>query len=99
MVSTITTNLMEPIWMTSALMEHLKAKKNAVVANTCSVLGFMRSTTIQEHPSAQRKAMADDVSHCASSKRFAYAAVRADATAGAGCPNRAEIALAGGMNF
>ncbi|SDI18564.1 MULTISPECIES: SDR family oxidoreductase [Bradyrhizobium] len=41
MVSTITTNLMGPIRMTSALIEHLKAKENAVVAYTSSVLGFV----------------------------------------------------------
>jgi uncharacterized oxidoreductase len=32
MVSTITTNLMEPIRMTSAHIEHLKGKDDAVVA-------------------------------------------------------------------
>ena len=41
MVSTITTNLMGPIRMTSALIEHLKGKENAVVAYTSSVLGFV----------------------------------------------------------
>src|ERR1700731_2419896 len=41
MVSTITTNLMGPIRMTSALIEHLKGKQNAVVAYTSSVLGFV----------------------------------------------------------
>ncbi|WP_334396715.1 SDR family NAD(P)-dependent oxidoreductase [Bradyrhizobium sp. AZCC 2289] len=41
MVSTITTKLMGPIRMTSALIEHLKAKENAVVAYTSSVLGFV----------------------------------------------------------
>jgi uncharacterized oxidoreductase len=40
MVATITTNLMGPIRMTSALIEHLKSQKNAVVAYTTSVLGF-----------------------------------------------------------
>ena len=40
MVSTITTNLMGPIRMTSALIEHLKKTINAVVAYTSSVLGF-----------------------------------------------------------
>jgi uncharacterized oxidoreductase len=40
MVSTITTNLMGPIRMTSALIEHLKQRKDAVVAYTGSVLGF-----------------------------------------------------------
>jgi uncharacterized oxidoreductase len=40
MVATITTNLMGPIRMTSALIEHLKGRKDAVVAYTSSVLGF-----------------------------------------------------------
>src|SRR6202023_3357792 len=35
------TNLMGPIRMTSALIEHLKGKENAVVAYTSSVLGFV----------------------------------------------------------
>ena len=41
MVSTITTNLMGPIRMTSALIEHLKTKNDAVVAYTSSVLAFV----------------------------------------------------------
>src|ERR1700738_2987396 len=41
LVSTITTNLMGPIRMTSALIEHLKGKENAVVAYTRSVRGFV----------------------------------------------------------
>jgi uncharacterized oxidoreductase len=41
MVDTISTNLMGPIRLTSALIEHLKGKKNAVVAYTSSVLGFV----------------------------------------------------------
>ncbi len=40
MVSTITTNLMGPIRMSSALIEHLKAQDDAVVAYTSSVLAF-----------------------------------------------------------
>jgi uncharacterized oxidoreductase len=40
MIATITTNLMGPIRMTSALIEHLKGKRDAVVAYTSSVLGF-----------------------------------------------------------
>jgi uncharacterized oxidoreductase len=39
-VATITTNLIGPIRMTSALIEHLKKRKDAVVAYTTSVLGF-----------------------------------------------------------
>jgi len=38
---TITTNLTGPIRMTSALVEHLKGKDNAVIAYTSSVLGFV----------------------------------------------------------
>src|ERR1700732_1329208 len=41
MVATITTNLIGPIRMTSALIEHLKGKNDAVVAYTSSVLGFV----------------------------------------------------------
>jgi uncharacterized oxidoreductase len=41
MVATIATNLMGPIRLTSALIEHLKAKPDAVVAYTSSVLGFV----------------------------------------------------------
>jgi uncharacterized oxidoreductase len=40
MVATITTNLMGPIRMTSALIQHLKTRENAVVAYLSSVLGF-----------------------------------------------------------
>jgi uncharacterized oxidoreductase len=41
LVDTITTNLMGPIRMTSALIEHLKSKDDAVIAYTSSVLGFV----------------------------------------------------------
>jgi uncharacterized oxidoreductase len=41
MVNTITTNLAGPIRMTSALVEHLKGKKDAVVVYTSSVVGFV----------------------------------------------------------
>jgi uncharacterized oxidoreductase len=48
MVDTITTNLMGPVRMTSALVDHLKAKKDAVIVYTSSVLGFvpMASTAV-----------------------------------------------------
>ena len=41
LVDTITTNLVGPIRMTSALVEHLKTKEDAVIAYTSSVLGFV----------------------------------------------------------
>ena len=41
MVATVTTNLMGPIRLTSALIDHLKGKSDAVVVYTSSVLGFV----------------------------------------------------------
>jgi uncharacterized oxidoreductase len=41
LLDTINTNLVGPIRMTSALIEHLKTKEGAVVAYTSSVLGFV----------------------------------------------------------
>jgi uncharacterized oxidoreductase len=41
LIATINTNLIGPIRMTSALIEHLKTKQRAVVAYTGSVLGFV----------------------------------------------------------
>lgn len=41
MVSTIETNLMGPMRMTAALIDHLKSKEDAVVAYTSSVLAFV----------------------------------------------------------
>jgi uncharacterized oxidoreductase len=41
LVSTLTTNLMGPIRMTGALIDHLKRQPEATVINTTSVLGFV----------------------------------------------------------
>ena len=41
MVDTITTNLMGPIRMTSALVDHLKGKKDAAIVYTSSVVAFV----------------------------------------------------------
>jgi uncharacterized oxidoreductase len=41
LLATINTNLIGPIRMTSALIEHLKTKDSAAVAYTSSVLGFV----------------------------------------------------------
>lgn len=41
LVNTVTTNLVGPIRMTAALIEHLKRRDDAVVAYTSSVLGFV----------------------------------------------------------
>ena len=41
LVSTVETNLIGPIRMTSALLDHLKTKDDAVVAYTTSVLAFV----------------------------------------------------------
>ncbi|MHA7680600.1 SDR family oxidoreductase [Cupriavidus sp. PET2-C1] len=41
LTSTVETNLLGPIRMTSALIEHLKAREGAVVVNVTSVLGFV----------------------------------------------------------
>src|SRR6202521_3715624 len=41
LVTTLTTNVMGPIRMTGALIEHLKRQTEATVINTTSVLGFV----------------------------------------------------------
>jgi uncharacterized oxidoreductase len=53
MVATIATNLMGPIRMTSALIEHLKGKPDAVVAYTSSVLGFVPLATTAVYSSTK----------------------------------------------
>ena len=44
LLTTITTNLMGPIRMTGAFIEHLKKQDRAVVMNVSSVLGFVPMT-------------------------------------------------------
>jgi uncharacterized oxidoreductase len=41
LTSTVTTNFLGPIRMTSALIKHFKSKEGAVIANVTSVLGFV----------------------------------------------------------
>lgn len=41
MLDTVTTNLLGPMRLTSAFVEHLKTRKNAVIAYVTSVLGFV----------------------------------------------------------
>ncbi|MNW23979.1 Sulfoacetaldehyde reductase [compost metagenome] len=41
LVSTVSTNLLGPIRMTSSLIEHLKSKEEAVIINTTSAIGFI----------------------------------------------------------
>src|SRR6266403_1431408 len=41
LVDTVTTNRVGPIRLTTALVEHLKGRKDAVIAYTSSVLGFV----------------------------------------------------------
>src|ERR1700730_10690326 len=59
MVATITTNLMGPIRMTSALIEHLKGKSDAVVAYTSSVLGFVPLAATAVYSSTLRRPTAN----------------------------------------
>ena len=41
LISTVETNLLGPIRLTSALIVHLKSKEEAIVINTTSILGFV----------------------------------------------------------
>lgn len=41
LISTVATNLLGPIRLTSVLIDHLKSKKEAFVINTTSILGFV----------------------------------------------------------
>ena len=41
LIDTVTTNLMGPIRMSSALIGHLKQRNDAVIAYTSSILGFV----------------------------------------------------------
>jgi uncharacterized oxidoreductase len=41
LTTTVTTNLLGPIRMTSALIDHLKTQPDAVIANVTSILGFV----------------------------------------------------------
>jgi uncharacterized oxidoreductase len=41
LLDTVTTNLLGPIRLTSALVEHLKGRDDAVIAYTSSILGFV----------------------------------------------------------
>jgi uncharacterized oxidoreductase len=41
LIDTVTTNLVGPVRMTSALVDHLKGKRDAVIVYTSSVLGFV----------------------------------------------------------
>ncbi|URJ51007.1 SDR family oxidoreductase [Paenibacillus polymyxa] len=45
LISTVTTNLLGPIRLTSAFIKHLKSKEEAVVINTTSILGFVPLAT------------------------------------------------------
>ncbi|MGQ3480859.1 SDR family oxidoreductase [Paenibacillus sp. TY11] len=45
LISTVTTNLLGPIRLTSAFIEHLKSKEEAVIINTTSILGFVPLAT------------------------------------------------------
>lgn len=41
LISTVSTNLLGPIRITSSLIEHLKSKEDAVIINTTSAVGFI----------------------------------------------------------
>jgi uncharacterized oxidoreductase len=70
MVSHVTTNLMGPIRMTSALIDHLKTRSDAVVAYTSSVLGFVPMAVTAVYSST--KAAHCHNASCCRTRRFAY---------------------------
>jgi uncharacterized oxidoreductase len=53
LVDTVTTNLIGPIRMTAALIEHLKGKNDAIVAYTSSVLGFVPMAVTAVYPATK----------------------------------------------
>ena len=87
MVDTISTNLMGPIRLTAALIEHLKGRKDAVVAYTSSVLGFvsMAVTAVYSATKAAMHSYALDISdshHGSASQSSATFARRREAPIG-----------------
>ena len=74
LLDTVTTNLVGPIRMTSALIEHLKGKEDAVVAYTSSVLGFvpMAATAVYSATKAALHSYALRSASCCGSQASAY---------------------------
>ena len=53
LTTTITTNLLGPIRMTSALVDHLSRKTHGAIINTSSVLGFIPLATTAVYSAAK----------------------------------------------